>query len=351
MMTIHSKIVLIITLFFSLNSLFAQDVHFSQFYQTPLLVNPASTGSFNGDIRGIVNYRNQWASVGTPYTTYAFSVDMGLMKKKMENKYLGAGLFVYKDMAGDSKLSTTQVNFSLSSIISLNDEQGISAGIQGGFAQKSIDASQMQWGSQFDGNNYNSSLSSGEPSAYENYTFGDFSGGLAWRYGKAGTNMSSNDHFSANAGIAVYHINTPKQDFDIEKLHREFVVHAGAYIGIKNTSLSILPYILLLRQGPLSETNIGGLIRYSIREESKYTGFLKETAVFVGSYVRIGDAVIPTIMFEMANYAIGLSYDINTSGLSEASNGNGGLEISFRFINPNPFKYGKGTGYQHRSLF
>jgi len=349
-MTKHLKFILGIMLSITLGSSFSQDVHFSQFYQTPLLVNPAFTGSFNGNIRGIVNYRNQWATIGNPYTTYAFSFDMGLMKEKMENKYLGAGLFVYKDMAGDSKLSTTQVNFSLSSIISINDAQDISAGIQGGFAQKSIDASQMQWGSQFDGNNFNSLLS-GEPSAYENYAFGDFSGGLTWRYGKTGTNMSSNDHLSANAGIAVYHINAPKQEFDIENLHREFVIHGGAYIGIKNTSLSILPYVLMLSQGPLGEVNVGGLIRYSIREESKYTGFLKETAVFLGSYVRIGDAVIPTVMFEMANYAIGLSYDINTSSLSEASNGNGGLEISLRFINPNPFKYGKGTKYQHRSLF
>ena len=112
-MTKHLKFILGIMLSITLGSSFSQDVHFSQFYQTPLLVNPAFTGSFNGNIRGIVNYRNQWATVGNPYTTYAFSFDMGLMKEKMENKYLGAGLFVYKDMAGDSKLSTTQVNFSL----------------------------------------------------------------------------------------------------------------------------------------------------------------------------------------------------------------------------------------------
>ena len=347
----HLKSLLVVVLGITFGNGFSQDVHFSQFYQTPLLVNPASTGSFNGDVRGIVNYRNQWTTVGSPYTTYAFSFDMGLMKEKLNNKYLGAGLFVYKDVAGDTKLSTTQVNFSLSSIITLNDAQDISAGIQGGFAQKSIDATQMQWGSQFDGNSYDPSLISGEPSAYENYTFGDFSGGLSWRYGKGGTNISSNDHFSANLGIAVYHINAPKQKFDIENLHREFVIHGGAYIGIKNTSLSVLPYVLMLSQGPLSEVNVGGLLRYSIREESKYTGFLKETAVFIGSYVRIGDAIIPTVMFEMANYAIGLSYDINISSLSEASSGNGGLEVSLRFINPNPFSHGKGGKEQKRSLF
>ena len=116
------------------------------------------------------------------------------------------------------------------------------------------------------------------------------------------------------------------------------------------TSFSILPNLILLKQGPSTEINVGALIRYSIREESKYTGFLKETALFFGVFSRTGDALIPTVMFEVANYSVGFSYDINTSDLKDATGGNGGVEISLRFINPNPFKYGKGSRFQHRSL-
>jgi len=328
----------------------SQDVHFSQFYQTPLAVNPALTGVFNGNIRAVINYRDQWTKVA-PYKSYGLSFDAGMLKKKMKDKYLGGGLLVYQDVAGDSKLSTTQVNLSLSSVISINDAHDISAGLQGGFAQKKVNNGSFQWGTQYDASGYNGNISSGETATFENYIFGDFNAGIAWSYGKAQTNASSNDHLSANAGFAVYHINAPKQAFDLEKLHREFVIHGGSYIGIKNTDFSILPSILYLIQGPLQEFNAGLLARYSIREESRYTGLLKETAIFFGCFYRAGDAVIPTFMFEFANYALGISYDINISGLKDATSGQGGLEISLRFINPNPFKYGKGSRYQHRSLF
>ena len=104
---------------------------------------------------------------------------------------------------------------------------------------------------------------------------------------------------------------------------------------------------MFLNQGPLKEINAGALIRYAIRRESKYTGFLKAVSIYGGIYYRTGDAIIPTFLFEVANYALGLSYDMNVSPLTEASNGKGALEISFRFINPDPFKH---KGYNHRPL-
>ena len=87
------------------------------------------------------------------------------------------------------------------------------------------------------------------------------------------------------------------------------------------------------------------MVRHTIKEESKYTGLLKETAILLGVYYRVGDAIIPSFMFEMANYAVGISYDINISSLTEASEGAGGFEISFRYITPNPFKRGLGSKY------
>ncbi|HIA36027.1 MAG TPA: type IX secretion system membrane protein PorP/SprF, partial [Flavobacteriales bacterium] len=321
------------------------------FRQTPMLINPALTGNFNGAFRGIVNYRNQWASIGSPYKTYAFSFDMGILKKKMGNKYLSAGLFVYKDIAGDTKLSTTQVNFSLSSSIPINNMQRIIAGIQGGFAQKSIDASKMEWGSQYEGNAYNPGLLSGEINSYENDVYSDFSVGMAWQYGKGSNTMSSHDQLVVNTGIAVYHINKPVQEFDEENLHQKIVLHGSATIGIANTNINLVPNFLILKQGPLGEINLGGLMRYTLSEESKYTGFLKESAVLMGGSYRLGDAFIPTIMLEISNFLIGFSYDLTVSGLTEISNGNGGLELSLQFINLNSTVSGKSSGNQPHSLF
>jgi type IX secretion system PorP/SprF family membrane protein len=327
----------------------SQDLHFSQYYNTPLIVNPALTGVFNGDMRGIVNYRDQWSSVA-PFKTYGLSIDAGMMKKKMKNGFVGAGLNMYQDEAGDSKLSTTQVNLSLSSIITLNDENSVSAGIQGGLMQKKIYNGDLRWGTQYDDGGYAANIPSGEASVFENSMYGDFSLGLAWNYGKSETNISSNNHLGASAGFAIYHLNAPKQAFDTERLHKNFVTHVGLNIGIKGTPLAFNPSLLYMQQGPLKEVNAGGLFRYMIVEESKYTGFLKETALYLGAFYRVGDAIVPTFMFEYANYALGISYDFNTSGLTEATDGKGGMEISFRYLSPNPFKYGRGSRYRHRGL-
>ena len=328
----------------------AQNVHLSQFYQAPLLINPALTAVFNGDHRAIVNYKQQWASVSEPFTTYAFSYDMSLLKKKGKNKYLGAGLYAYRDVAGDTKYATTSVNLSISSIINLGGGHDLSVGIQGGFSQKSIDESTFEWGSQFDGSTYNSSIASGESAVFEPYAFGDFSTGLAWSFAKESSTLSSDDDFHASAGIAVYHVNAPKLQFDEQVLYRELVIHGGTYMGIKNTPLAFVPNFVMLRQGPSTEVNLGALIRYSIREESKYTGILKETAIYFGAYSRLGDAIIPTILMEVSSFSVGISYDIINSDLKEAAGGKGGIEISLSFINPNPYKYGQGSRYLRRSL-
>jgi len=330
-------------LLFVAPNLQAQDIHFSQFNQAPLLINPAMTGLFNGDQRAFVHYRNQWQEFA-PFKTYSLSVDAGLMKKKMKKKYIGAGLYIFQDIIGNSNMKTTQVHLSISSIIEINKEQAISAGLRGGFGQNSMDESNLQWGTNYTSMGYMEG-SSGEEGRFENFGFGDFSAGLTWNYGSSETNISKNNHFGAKAGIALFHINAPSQgDFE-EKLKREFVAHGSAYIGLAGTPLALLPSAILLVQGDLKQIHTGALLRYMIREESKYTGFLKETSASLGMYYRVGDAIIPTFRLEYGNYSVGISYDINTSPLKEASNGKGGMEISLKFVNPNPFKYGRGTNY------
>lgn len=336
------KLLILFCTLLSVNS-YAQDIHFSQFHQVPLLVNPSLAGVFSGDFRSFVNYKEQWNSIA-PYNTYGIGLDGGLFKKN-KDKYLGAGLFIYQDVAGDSRLSTTEINLSLSSVITINKSHIISAGLQGGIAQKKMDMAGLRWGTQYDAGGYAPEKSSKEAGAYENHTYGDFSMGISWSHGKSTANMSSNNHFKAKAGVALYHINTPKQGINLDKLHMEFIAHAGLNVGLKGTSLSLLPSLLYLQQGPLNEISSGAMIRHTIREESKYTGLMKEIAVQIGVYYRVGDAVIPTCMFEIANYSLGISYDMNVSSLKEATNGAGGMELSFRYLTPNPFKSGKGTKY------
>ncbi|HIA07307.1 MAG TPA: type IX secretion system membrane protein PorP/SprF [Flavobacteriales bacterium] len=322
---------------FCFQDISAQDLHFSQYYNSPLVVNPAQTGVFNGKVRGIAIYRDQWSSLA-PFKTYGLSIDAGIMKRKLNDAFIGTGLNVYQDEAGDSKLSTTQVNLSLASVISINSNNSVSAGIQGGLVQKKINNGDLHWGTQYDGEGYAPNMTSGESPVFENSTVGDFSIGLAWSYVRRVRNISSNNGINASAGFAVHHLNAPKQAFDKERLHRNFITHARMSIGIKGTPFAVNPSLLYMQQGPLKEINAGGLVRYMIIEESKYTGNVKETAIFLGAFYRVGDAIVPTFMFEHANYALGVSYDINSSGLSKATKGKGGVELTFRYINSNSAK-------------
>jgi len=107
--------------------------------------------------------------------------------------------------------------------------------------------------------------------------------------------------------------------------------------------MALKPKFISYFQGPARQITGGFLVRYMLREETKYTGFFSEMAISFGGYYRVGDALSPSAEFEIGGLAIGFAYDLNMSGLSSATNGNGGPEVFLRFITPNPFSYGRGT--------
>lgn len=326
-------------------SLPAQDIHFSQYYNAPLVMNPGLTGAFNGDQRVIINHKDQWRAVGSPYQTSLLSFDMGLMKKKWKSAYLGTGLVAFSDKAGDTQLGTTQINLSLSGIVYVGENQLLSAGLQGGFAQRSIKTEKMQWGNQFDGNVFNPTLPTGETNQMQPYSFGDFSAGLSWSYGATEANLFSNNEFKANFGVALFHVNKPKQQFstfqEIDRMYSKLSAHGGLHVGVGQTNFAIQPSFFYWKQGPQQQVNLGAFIRYQLRAESKYTGMFKETALSFGGYMRTRDAFIPSVFFEYASFALGLTYDVNVSDLKTVSNKKGGVEVSLRYVNPNPFRGGE----------
>lgn len=325
----------------------AQDIHFSQYYNIPLVVNPALTGAFNGDQRVNINYKDQWKSIGSPYRTYALSFDAAMMKKKWKNAFLGGGLLLYKDMAGSAEMGTTQIGLSLSSFISVSENQKISAGIQGGYAQRSLTLDNQTWDEMYCAacpSGFDPSIQQSEGiQSFNDFGFGDFTAGLQWAYTTGDATLSSHDRQSINAGIAFHHVNRPAQKFnfndeEVDKLYSRIAAHAGAIFGIKNTGLELVPSILFLQQGPARELDLGSMIRYTVREGSKYTGIYQEIAVSIGGFARAKDAIIPALQIEYANYTLGITYDVNTSSLKPATAGKGGVEIMLRYVNPNPFR-------------
>lgn len=316
---------------------FAQDIHFSQFDETPLLLNPANAGTRH-DIRVIANYKNQWKAVGSPYKTFAFSGDLKLLKKK--NHQLGLGLDFFNDKAGDANMGTSQGNLSLSGIININKKSLISAGIMAGFTQRSMNSTNLTWGNQYDGMAYDASRSSGELANVSNYTFADFAAGMQYSYGTDEMYISANNARKVNIGVSVFHPHQPAYSFygdKIQKLHMKLVLHGDAAIGVPNTNLVLKPSYIYFRQGATQEITPGMTFQYILQEGSKYTGNKKPAALSIGGYYRLKDAAIALVRFEYSNYSIGFSYDINLSKLKTVTSTRGGFEISLRFISPGAF--------------
>ena len=317
-----------------------QDAQFSQFYNSPLAMNPSLTGAFNGNDRLLLNYRNQWSSISTPYKTFAFSCDMGLNKKIGNTGFLAAGISFLSDRAGTSQLGLNQVNLSLAYHAQISDYNTVSAGIMGGFAQRSIDFNKLSWNSQYNGNNYDPNLPTDETGYSQNKPYGDFGAGLEWTYSKGEMYATANNQLNINVGFAVFHINQPNIAFfstEKDPLPIKLVFHGNSQIGFSNSKCSIVPSFLYVQQGASKDIIAGGMFRIKLQEESKYTGFIKGAALSIGSLYRVGDAFIPNMELEFSGYAMGISYDVNTTGLTYATSGKGGLEISLRWINPNPF--------------
>lgn len=321
----------------------AQDIHFSQFNETPVLINPAmSCTAF--DTRVIANYKNQWASVTSPYQTYGISVERALKHLKLKKAYTGMSLSVYNDKAGDAALGSLLVNLGFNTVIKTGQYSKLSAGIGGGVNYRTINASKLKWESQYNGYSYDETIASGETTPRSSFLQGDFVGGLAYHYAKSERYISAQDGTKFDLGFSVFHYNMPKYSY-VSSGDRQFVkyaLHGNFDIGFKNTGIALVPSFIYMKQGPSKEMNVGCLVKYIIQDQSVYTGIKKPCAIAIGGYYRFGDAVIPSLLFQYDKYAFCVSYDLNISQLAGASKTKGGLEFSLRFnVSPG---YGKSLG-------
>jgi type IX secretion system PorP/SprF family membrane protein len=321
-------------------NIIAQDIHFSQFNNAPLTLNPALAGAFSSDHRIIANYKSQWRNIAHSYMTYGLSYDLGILKGKLNGGILGLGIQLFNDQAGVNKMGLTLANISLAYHLPVNHHNLLSTGIQGGFGQRRIDQSNMQWDNQYDPNSndgFNASLPSGETMGFKSKFYGDISAGMLWSYNSQANSLSSNDCKKVSAGIALFHINRPKQAFsDLadSKLFMRIALHINSFIGFQNSNFAVLPSGVWYNQGPSNYIMLGSLFRYRLVDPSKFTGFISETALALGCHYRWGDAVIITGQFEWKNFLLGISYDVNISELTSASKGAGGLEVALRYITP-----------------
>ncbi len=302
----------------------SQDIHFSQFYASPMTLNPALTGLVPCSYRATANYRNQWASVTTPYVTFSASYDMRILEEKLPgNDMAGVGLVIMNDKAGDGQLSNLTLAGSAAyhKVFGATNNMDASLGIQLSYTQRSIDESLLIFPNQFDVDQFNPLFPSGE-NISDNLAYPDFhAGGLF--------SDKFSEKVTAFAGFSMFHIIAPKESFlgDPNKLSNRMTIHAGAKYSV-NSKIGITPNIIVMMQNGAREINVGTGVEYDLSK----TADVKSAILGLGAWFRVGDAVILVPTVEWKNIRIGLSYDINISDLTAASNGRGGFEVSLTYL-------------------
>ena len=303
---------------------FSQDLHFSQFFEAPLLRNPSLAGIFTGDYRIQGVYRDQWNSVTDGYRTGSFNGEYK-MPIGSGNDFITTGLQVLYDQAGTVALTTSEFLPALNYHKSLSDQKSmyLSLGFMGGLVEKTIDRSKITTNNQFDGMAFNPSLPDGETFPTPNIKYFDGSFGMSFN-----TTFGEDQVNSMYLGAAYHHFNRPKNSFyqDASELDPKYVFSGGVKLNLDDNSYFTVQADYS-KQGTFTETIGGVMYSYKLGESNPSPYILN-----LGTYLRWGDAIIPVIKLEMNNLAIAISYDVNVSQLRTVSEGRGGVELSISYV-------------------
>jgi type IX secretion system PorP/SprF family membrane protein len=313
-----------------INSLQAQDIHFSQLNKNPLLLNPSYAGFYTGVHRGGLSYKTQWKSMGSPYKTYSAFYDALIFRNKWKKDKFGVGIVLYSDKAGDTRMGQTIVSGTFSYTKLLTDKNAFLFGFQCGYAQNSVNLANSTWDNQFNGRFFDPNLPSNEQNYSDNYSYIDYTGGIGWCY-------RPNNYLKSSSGISLHHLSQPKYKFSSNTpmdLYRKLIIHNTTEIYTQNDKRSLEPSFIYTKQGTLQEFIAGCMIRLQLREKSLYTDLVNETVFSFGGYYRVADAFIFATRLNYQNFEINLSYDINTSKARNFTKSNGGFEISIIYIHP-----------------
>ena len=306
----------------------AQDPHFSQFFASPLTLNPAFTGKFDGTLRVAGNYRNQWPAFSNVYTTSTLSVDFDILKNRLPyNDTWGVGILALTDKAGGGVLTNNYLGLSTSYHKAL-DEDGfkqIGLGFQGTYGQKKLDRNKLLFEDQLTPFGFTGVTQETFDNNYLNINYLDVNAGLLFS-----TSIDETNNFYL--GASMYHINRPKQSFQGANwnIATRTTVSAGGYFPVSDL-LTLHTSGIYQYQSKATETVIGGALSASLDDLSE-----NPANVYAGLWYRINDAIIPYIGLEFAGLRIGASYDINVSSLKAGSQSRGGMEISLIYINKPP---------------
>lgn len=305
----------------------AQDIHFTQFFTNPLILNPAQTGNYDGNYRIGFNFKAQWpfAIQGKVYNYHTESpyVDFSFGERKIKTGWFGMGLNFVNDQAGDGRLTYRRINISIAYHQALDKDHRyiLSVGPGLSYIIRSVDFSRFYFNNQWvDDNGFNTSLPNNEPLQTENFQMIDVS---------AGVNFSAQIHEQVkfDVGFTMLHLNRPKHSFlgTNERLGFRYQASGGITYTI-NQRIAVIANGYYGYEKRAQEFITGAMLRYGF-SQIKSAG--ADHSILFGIYYRGKlDALAPLAGYQFKTTRLLFSYDVTLSKLIKASTANGGPEIS-----------------------
>jgi len=300
----------------------AQDLHFSQWFNSPLTTNPANTGFIpDADFRLGANYRDQWSPVmAVPYRTMSIWGDAQVFRNRIENGWMGIGGVILRDDAGSGTLTSTEAYGSVAYHQMLGYSSLLTAGFNAGFINKRINTSQLKFPDQFDGHFFDAQLPTSVVIDQPNVTYFDMQIGLNYAY------FPTNKMY-LNAGFSIQHINRARESFFSTDPSGFDSRIPRRYIGFINASIKASDQVIINPMGYYtsmansSEAVLGMNAQYNLKDDG-------DQQVIGGLYYRAGDAIIPMIGFIYKNIKLTFTYDVTTSSLKHYDGGFGAYEFA-----------------------
>ena len=303
-----------------------QDFAFSQFYEMPMLRNPALSGIFNGDLRLASAHRSQWGSISVPFQTTALGIEYKLPVFRY-NDYLTLGMQLSYDLAGDLNLKRTQILpvVAFHKSLSENSDNFLSIAFMGGKVQSQFDPSAARLDDQFVNGAYSPTNTSAQIFSSTGYSYYDLSAGITYS-----SVFGDDSHYYF--GAALFHFNQPNVSYFSPGsnviLPAKLVFNAGLSTPVRDGD-QIIAYFDYYQQAG-NKQFFGGLLYESILKE--YDDENDNVTITGGGFYRWDDALVPVVKLKMHDWMLGVSYDINVSKLKTASQLKGGLELTLSFL-------------------
>ncbi len=304
-----------------------QSIHFSQYYNAPMLLNPANTALLpDNDYRFGLNYRNQWAAVPVPYNTFSAFGDCkigGNKDNENHNNWLGLGLAFFNDKAGDGNLSLTQIQGDVAYHLMLSEHTMLSFGISGAYVQRSVDYDKLTFDTQWDGFTFNAQLPNGEKVGVIKTSYYTVGSGLNFAW-------FPNDGVYIKLGGGLANINKPVESFYNAQNTIDYRPTGNLDMLFRTGPVLIInPSIYYTTQSGASELVFGSQFRTFLSDNKQ-----APVQLILGAFYRLGDAAIGVAGIQVSRWQFMASYDVTLSGLAPYNGSYGALEFSLIYQGP-----------------